>query len=136
MADIKMFAAIPPSCLPRCGSLIIHIGGARNTTVYIRTQQRQMVPTYLRAGFRVCMHKSLLVASSQLLHLHAHYYTCSCIIMTVTLPAEPRFQISCILVVTIMLMLMHVGCGTIKCGSTTCRNYDSTCDGGRILDVM
>ena len=53
--------------------------------------------------------------------------------MTVTLPAEPRFQISCILVVTIMLMLMHEGCGTIKCGSTRCQNYDGTCDGGRIL---
>ena len=56
--------------------------------------------------------------------------------MTVTLPSEPRFQISSILVVTIMLILMHEGCGTIKCGSTTCRNYDGTCDGGRILDVM
>ena len=32
-----------------------------------------------------------------------------------------------------MLMLMHEGCGTIKCGYTTCRNYDGTCDGGRIL---
>ena len=30
-----------------------------------------------------------------------------------------RVQISCISVVTVMLMLMHVGCGTIKCGSTT-----------------
>ena len=46
----------------------------------------------------------------------------------------PRFQISCILIVTIVLMLMHGGCGTIKCGSTMCRNYDSTCDGGRILE--
>ena len=53
--------------------------------------------------------------------------------MTGTLPAEPRFQISCILVVTIMLMLMHEGYGTIKCVSTTCQNYDGTCDGGRIL---
>ena len=35
-----------------------------------------------------------------------------------------------------MLMLMHVGCGTIKCGSTTCRNYDGTCDGGQILDII
>ena len=35
-----------------------------------------------------------------------------------------------------MLMLMHVGCGTIKCGSTTCRNYDGTCDGGRILVII
>ena len=34
-----------------------------------------------------------------------------------------------------MLMLMHEGCGTIKCGSTTCRNYNGTCDGGRILDA-
>ena len=48
----------------------------------------------------------------------------------------PRFHISCILVVTIMLMLMHEGCGTIKCGSTTCWNYDGTCDGGRILDTI
>ena len=46
-----------------------------------------------------------------------------------------RFQISCILVVTIVLMLMHEGCCTIKCGSTMCRNYDGTCDGGRILGV-
>ena len=30
-------------------------------------------------------------------------------------------------------MLMHVGCGTMICGSMTCRNYDGTCDGGRIL---
>ena len=22
----------------------------------------------------------------------------------------------------------------MKCGSTTCRNYDGTCDGGRILE--
>ena len=35
-----------------------------------------------------------------------------------------------------MLMLMHEGCGTIKCGSTTCRNYDGTCDGGQILDTI
>ena len=47
----------------------------------------------------------------------------------------PRFQISCVLVVTIVLMLMHEGCGTIKCGSTMCRNYDGTCDGGRILET-
>ena len=45
-----------------------------------------------------------------------------------------RFQISCISVVTILLMLMHEGCCTIKCGSMTCRNYDGTCDGGRILE--
>ena len=31
-------------------------------------------------------------------------------------------------VVTIMLMLMHEGCFTIKCGSTMCQNYKSTCD--------
>ena len=43
--------------------------------------------------------------------------------------------ISCISVVTIVLMLMHVGCRTVKCGSTTCQNYDGTCDGGRILEV-
>ena len=44
--------------------------------------------------------------------------------MTVTLHVcqLSRFQISCILV-TIMLMLMHEGSGTMKCGSTTCRNY-------------
>ena len=30
-------------------------------------------------------------------------------------------------------MLMHEGCCTIKCGSMTCRNYDDTCVGGRIL---
>ena len=30
-----------------------------------------------------------------------------------------RVQISCISVVTVMLMLLHVGCGTMKCGSTT-----------------
>ena len=41
--------------------------------------------------------------------------------------------ISCISVVTIVLMLMHVGCRTVKCGSTTCWSYDGTCDGGRIL---
>ena len=84
-----------------------------------------MVPTYLRAGFSI--HHNYV-------HLHAHYYTCSCIIMTVTLCQLSRFQISCILVVTIMLMLMHEGSGTMKCGSTTCRNYDGTCDGGRILE--
>ena len=28
-------------------------------------------------------------------------------------------------------MLMHVGCQTIKCGSTKCRNYDGTCDGSQ-----
>ena len=44
------------------------------------------------------------------------------------------FQISCISVVTIVLMLIHVRCRTMKCGSTTCRNYDGTCDGGRILE--
>ena len=31
---------------------------------------------------------------------------------------------------TIVLMLMHVG---MKCGSTKCRKYDGTCDGGQIL---
>ena len=47
-----------------------------------------------------------------------------------------RFQISCISVVTILLMLMHEGCCTIKCGSMTCWNYDGTCDGGRILVII
>ena len=46
--------------------------------------------------------------------------------------------LSCISVVTIVLMLMHVGCRTMKCGSTNskCWNYDGTCDGGRILDLI
>ena len=35
-----------------------------------------------------------------------------------------------------MLMLMHVGCRTMKCGSMMCRNYDGTCDGGWILVGM
>ena len=35
-----------------------------------------------------------------------------------------------------MLVLMHERCCTIKCGSTTCRNYDGTCDGGRILVLI
>ena len=35
-----------------------------------------------------------------------------------------------------MLVLMHIGCGTMKCGFTMCRNHDSTCDGGRILVIM
>ena len=34
-----------------------------------------------------------------------------------------------------MFMLMHEGCCTIKCGSMTCRNYDDTCVGGRILVI-
>ena len=29
---------------------------------------------------------------------------------------------------------MHEGCRTIKFGSTTCWNYNDTCDGSRILD--
>ena len=45
-----------------------------------------------------------------------------------------HYQEVVISVVTIVLMLMHVGCRTMKCGSTTCRNYDGTCDGGRILE--
>ena len=53
--------------------------------------------------------------------------------MSVTLPADVIYL--AILVLTIMLMLMHEVCGTIKCGSTTCWNYDGTCDGGRILDI-
>ena len=91
------------------------------------TEKRQMVLTYLRVQ---SLHaSSLLVASSVHSHalavLHTHVITCqlytSC------------FLISCISVVTIVLILMHEGCCTMKCGSTTCRNYDHTCDGGRIL---
>ena len=36
----------------------------------------------------------------------------------------------------VMLMLMHEGCDAVKCGSTTCRNYNGTCDGGRILVIQ
>ena len=35
--------------------------------------------------------------------------------------------------IVLLLMLMHEQCCIIKCGSTTCRNYNGTCDGGRIL---
>ena len=42
----------------------------------------------------------------------------------------------CRISVTILLMLMHEGCCTIKCSSMTCRNYDGTCDGGRILVII
>ena len=75
-----------------------------------------MVLTYLRVQ---SLHaSSLLVASSVHSHalavLHDH---------VIRLPAHmmmsSRVQISRISVVTVMLMLMHVGCGTMKCGSTT-----------------
>ena len=84
---------------------------ARAIPQYTNTDKRQMVLTYLRVQ---SLHaSSLLVASS--VHSHA--------LAVLRLPADmmmsSRVQISCISVVTVMLMLMHVGCGTMKCGSTT-----------------
>ena len=35
----------------------------------------------------------------------------------------------------VVIMLVHEGCRTIKYGSTTCHNYDGTCDGGRIITI-
>ena len=122
-----MFTAIPPSCLPRCSSWIIYTRRRaqyhslhRNTSI----EKRQMVLTYLRVQ---SLHASSLQVCT---HMFLQYY------MLLYLPAD---DVNCIhlgpiSVVTIVLMLMHVGCRTMKCGSTTCRNYDGTCDGGRILD--
>ena len=58
--------------------------------------------------------------------------TCSCDYLLI---CQLYTSISCISVVTVVLMLMHVGCRTMKCGSMTCRIYDGTCDGGQILEI-
>ena len=47
-----------------------------------------------------------------------------------------RHLIICILFSISCISVVHEGCGTMKCGSTTCRNYDGTCDGGRILEKI
>ena len=92
---------------------------------------------YISKGWVQSLHASPLVSSFQhnCVHLHAHYFTSSCQPLPADVIYTSRFQISCISVVTILMMLMHEGCCTIKCGSMTCWNYDGTCDGGRILVI-
>ena len=70
-ADIKMFTAIPPSCLPRCSSLIIYTRWhAQYHSLHKNTniEKRQMVLTYLRVQ---SLHASSALISSCSI-------TCSC----------------------------------------------------------